>query len=124
MYFKYKVKFNDKLNLIKIKNINNFYIEKNKYLLLEKKNEEIEEKKNKDILKKKLFKSFPPKVSSLFEKVYKFKNDKIPNIFYNHLMLSNKIIKNKKSTFICCSATRRIKGKSLTFLYYHPISKL
>jgi hypothetical protein len=72
------------------------------------------------VLDKSLLKQFPPKVSSLYDKKYKFGKDKIPNVFYNHLLITDNVNKNKKSCFKC-SLTRRIKGKSLTILFYSPV---
>lgn len=124
MFFKFKIKFNDNLVLLKINNIENFSIEKNRQLLPDKKEKIKEEKKIKDfILDKKLFNQYPPKIPLLYNKKYIFGNDTIPNVFYNHLIINNKNLKNKKPTFIKCAATKRFKGKKLTLLYYHPISK-
>ena len=74
------------------------------------------------ILDKNLLKQFPPKIPSLYDKKYNFKNDKIPNVFYNHLLFTSDAIKKKKRIFKCL-LTRRIKGKSLTILFFSPLSK-
>ena len=92
-----------------------------------KKDDETKDETNSDeknfILDKNLLKQFPPKVSSLYDKKYKFGNDKIPNVFYNHLLIANDEIKNKER-LVKCSLTRRIKGKSLTILFYSPVHQL
>ena len=104
---------NDKKELIKSK--------------IYKKDDETKDETNSEaknfILDKNLLKQFPPKVSSLYDKKYKFGNDKIPNVFYNHLLIANDEIKNKER-LVKCSLTRRIKGKSLTILFYSPVHQL
>lgn len=92
-----------------------------------KKDDETKDETNSDtknfILDKNLLKQFPPKVPSLYDKIYKFGNDRIPNVFYNHLLIEDDEIKSKKR-FLKCSLTRRIKGKSLTILFYSPVRHL
>ena len=104
---------NDKKELIKSK--------------IYKKDEETKDETNCDaknfILDKNLLKQFPPKLPSLYDKKYKFGNDKIPNVFYNHLLITSDEIKNKKRS-VKYSLTRRIKGKSLTILFYSPVRQL
>jgi len=132
-YFNYRSE--DKLILLKIKKVESSYIEKNSdekkiIALIENKNEkrddDTKDETNNDmknsILDKKLLKRLPPKMPSLYDTKYKYENVKIPNIFYNHLLITNDAIKNKKG-LAKCSLTRRIKGKSLNILYYSPVSK-
>lgn len=88
-------------------------------------------------LEKKILKPFPPKMPNLFYGEYKISGEgqnnhinndcyiklngaKIPNIFYNHLMIKNNNISNKNSKFISISTTNRVKGKLLTILYFCP----
>jgi hypothetical protein len=131
LYFNYKI--GD--NLLKIKKFDSFNTEKNidenKIIsLLENKNgkkdDDIKNETNNEmknfILDKNLIKQFPPKIPSLYEKKYKFKNDKISNVFYNHLLVISDAIKKKKR-LVKYLLTRRIKGKSLTILFFSPLSK-
>lgn len=134
IYFNYKII--DQLFLIKIKNLESFNMEKNheqkkKIKLIEDKKDKIDDDNTKEetnsdtnnfILDKHLLTEAPPKIPSLYNKKYKFEKDKIPNVFYNHLLISNDAIKNKKR-FIEFSLTRRVKGKSLNILFYSPFSK-
>lgn len=129
--------FNNKakalLFLLKMNKFENFNILKNsdkKEVIknkIYKKDDETKDETNSDaknfILDKNLLKQFPPKISSLYDKKYKFGNDKIPNVFYNHLLITSDEIKNKKR-FVKCALTRRIKGKSLTILLYSPVRQL
>ena len=133
IYFNYRTE--DKLFLLKIKKVESFNIEKNNdqkkiIALIENKNEKRDDNTNDEtnndtknfILDKNLLKKLPPRMPSLYDKKYKYGNDKIPNVFYNHLLIANDAIKNKKG-LVKCSLTRRVKGKSLTILYYSLISK-
>ena len=75
----------------------------------------------------------PPKVSTLFIHDYDYENKnifshsnetagdileskKIPNIFYNHLLIN----KDKNERYITTSLNKNNHGKLLTFLYYAP----
>ena len=75
----------------------------------------------------------PPKVSTLFIHDYDYENKnifshlnetvgniieskKIPNIFYNHLLIN----KEKNERYITTSLNKNNHGKLLTFLYYAP----
>jgi hypothetical protein len=96
-------------------------------------------KSNNILIDRQYLKSFPPKKPSLFNNEYIFlennnKNNtvnksciymdrsKIPNIFYNHLMLQNdEIQKKQNSKYMTISTTNRIKGKLVTILYIRPI---
>ena len=96
-------------------------------------------KLNNILIDRQYLKSFPPKKPSLFNNDYILiennnKNNtvnksciymdrsKIPNIFYNHLMLKNYEIKKKQnSKYMTISSTNRIKGKLVTILYIRPI---
>ena len=133
IYFNFRTEY--KLFLRKIKKMESFNIEKNNnkkkvIALVENKNnkrgddtkDETNSEMKNSILDKNLLKQLPPKISSLYGKKYKFKNDKIPNVFYNHLLITSDTINNKKR-IVKCSLTRRIKGKSLTILFYSPLSK-
>ena len=83
-------------------------------------------------------KSFPPKISNLYDKKYilqqsvykyfinnnsykKLNASEVPNIFYNHIMIKNNKKKHENKKFNSISITNRIKGKLLTILYYSPI---
>ena len=46
------------------------------------------------------------------------KNNKIPNCFYNHLMIRNK---DKNKNVLSCSIKKRIKAKLLTIILYQPV---
>jgi hypothetical protein len=121
------------LFLLKMNKLENFNIQNNndkKELIkskIYKKDDETKDETNSEaknfILDKNLLKQFPPKLPSLYDKKYKFGNDKIPNVFYNHLLITNDEIKNKKRS-VKYSLTRRIKGKSLTILFYSPVRQL
>jgi hypothetical protein len=85
-------------------------------------------------------KEYPPKMPDLFDHAYNLYNKdcliknrtinildkgRIPNVFYNHLMvnINNKISKNK-CKYISSSITQRNKKKLITFIYYSPKSYL
>ena len=78
----------------------------------------------------------PPSVPSLFLHDYNFKNkncfsrvnstlgkinesDKIPNVYYNHLMIHNNINSNNIS-YCSTSVSKRFKEKLLSIIYYSP----
>lgn len=91
---------------------------------------------------------YPPKASRLFfhnfnlinenqfssdnDYISKINKDKIPNVFYNHLMTKfvfNRNIKNyitinsqKKSSYVDISTTKRNKNKLLTLIYLTPLN--
>ena len=52
----------------------------------------------------------------------KLNRDKIPNIFYNHLLISenNKSFSRNKCKYHKVSVTHRNKKKLLTIIYYSP----
>ena len=81
----------------------------------------------------------PPSVSVLFLHDYNYKNEKnfvsvnntvgkisgaskIPNVFYNHLMVTKNIknVNNKEISSCCTSVTKRCKEKLLSIIYYSP----
>ena len=82
------------------------------------------------------FEDQPPAISNLFLHYYNYKNeicfshinntfgkingsDKIPNIFYNHLMISN-YINNKGISYCYASVNKRYKEKLLSIIYFSP----
>lgn len=99
-------------------------------------------KSNNLLIQKECLKSFPPKKPILFNNKYILlennnKNNsvnksciyldrsKIPNIFYNHIMIKDNRAKEQKcSKYMTISTTNRIKGKLLTILYFRPIKIL
>ena len=128
------------VNNIKIKDVN-----KNYYLnTIEKYNEnkniqiKINKKTDKNdnytqIYSRNDFRDRPPKVSRLFmdnydyenKNIFSYSNDtdgiiketkKIPNVFYNHLLISNE--NNKR--YIYTSLNKNNNGKLLTFIFYTP----
>ena len=81
-------------------------------------------------------KPLPPKLPFLFNNVYKLSEEgqnniyinstydkinrsEVPNVFYNHIMITNNI-SNENSKFYSFSTTNRIKGKLLTIVYFSP----
>lgn len=112
-----KIPFKDIKNIINRNNMNcNYFIN------------------NKKLEKVKILKSSPPTLPELFNNMYILSNDsknycgnsnysgfrinKIPNNFYNHLMLK----KNCANKFyFSCSITKRIKSKLLTIIFYQPV---
>lgn len=133
---------NVNLNISNLKNVNNINIKN----IAQKNNNKLFKddinKSNNLLLKREYLKSFPPKKPTLFNNEYILpennnKNNsvnksciyldrsKIPNIFYNHLMIKNNEIKRKNnSKYMAISTTNRIKGKLLTILYCRPLKKL
>ena len=82
------------------------------------------------------FEDQPPAISNLFLHDYNYKNkicfshinntfgkingsDKVPNVFYNHLMISN-CINSKGISYCCTSVNKRYKEKLLSIVYYSP----
>ena len=80
-------------------------------------------------------KPLPPKMPYLFNNIYKLckegqnniyinspydkiNRSEVPNVFYNHIMITNNI-QNKNSKFYSLSTTTRIKGKLLTIVYFN-----
>lgn len=56
-----------------------------------------------------------------YRKINKFK---IPNAFYNHLMIKKSEKKSgRNNCYISTSITKRTKGKLLTYIYYYPQRK-
>jgi len=117
----YKIPFNGikNINITNNKNYNNNCVNNNKH----------KELSNDNILK-----PLPPTVPELLNNMYilsnksKFfcsnstynshKNNKIPNCFYNHLMIRNK---NKNKKVFAYSIKKRIKAKLLTIILYQPV---
>lgn len=75
-----------------------------------------------------------PSMSNYYNKLFEFKDeekimkdsyinikkDKVPNVFINHIMLTNL---NKNKTYTTYSITNRAKKKFVSFVYYQPLSK-
>ena len=121
-------------NLINVLEKSNNNISKNKYFhkFLEYTNE-----KSKIFKISKQLKAYPPIMPNLFNNLFilysrsissnlfgkncykSIKSNKIPNNFYNHLMIN--INKNNNSYFNC-SITKRInKNKKILIIYYRPV---
>jgi len=81
-----------------------------------------------------ILKAYPPNKPSLYNKIYtlsekdityfsnriyfgKINKFKIPNGFYNHLMIKKR---ENNNFYITSSITKRTKGKLLTYIYYYP----
>ena len=94
--------------------------------------------KNNNIKFENALKIFPPNIPCLFNHNYKllddgyknfinskcynkFNKSEVPNVFYNHIMMKNKIFPQKNRNFYSISTTNRIKGKLLTIIYFTPI---
>ena len=86
------------------------------------------------VLYKETLNKYPPIIPELFnlyilsnnkinncdnKKYYaKLNYNKIPNSFYNHLMIKNK---KNNNIYFSYSITKRIKAKSLTIIFYTPV---
>lgn len=121
--------------------INNVFIYKEKIIKNQKENyvnfqSENKDKDNKVMINYYKYKKYPITMPELFNCMYilsstinifcnrncydKLNYYKIPNIFYNHLMIKNNI---KNKNYCSCSITKRTKNKLLTIIFYHPIKK-
>ena len=137
-----------KLNNIVLNNNNKKIDQNNKNINDKKKNKIIKllqddiiknnNNNNNFLYKKELLKSFPPKISNLYDKRYileqsvckyfinnnsykKLNPSEVPNFLYNHIMIKNNKTKHENKKFNSISIVNRIKGKLLTIFYYSPI---
>ena len=124
------------VNNVKIGDLNKNTFEKNivNYSVNKDIKEKINENDNyKQTYSKNDFKDKPPKVSSLFMHHYGYENKvffsysndtngiieeskKIPNIFYNHLLINNE----NSERYVTTSFNKNCNGKLSTFIFYAP----
>lgn len=136
-----KINLNKK-NSKKVNNLDFEFINRKKEIKNNDENIKIFKEDNENIKNNQTLKSFPPKIINLFHHKYNLsQNDennnfinndcyikinmpKVPNVFYNHLMINNKKISKVNSNYFSISTTNRIKGKLLNILYVCPIKNM